>query len=166
MGAYRPLVDRIPAYTGQGNVYSSMDWEGGCVSQHILPRRVVSPGEGCLCLGGVSAGGVCRGGVCPGPCLPSGGVCPGRCVCPGSLCLEVFAKGGFSPGGVCLGVSTQGVSTRGCDTPLGRHSPRDHRQTPTWDQRQTPPRTRGRHPPEPAADTPQTQRQTPHWDQR
>ena len=53
--AYRPLVDRIPARTGQG----------GCVSQHALGRGVCvsqyALGKGGVCLGvspqGVSAGG-------------------------------------------------------------------------------------------------------------
>ena len=49
--AYRPLVDRIPACTGQGGVYPSMHWAGG-VSQHALGA--------CLPRGN---GGVCRGVV-------------------------------------------------------------------------------------------------------
>ena len=40
----------IPACTGQGDVYPSMHWAGGCV---------------CL-------GGVCLGGYLPGGCLPAG----------------------------------------------------------------------------------------------
>ena len=58
--AYRPLVDRIPACTGQGR---------GCLPVGCLLEGV--------CLGGIYLeGGVCLGGVCPGEvsaqgrCLP------------------------------------------------------------------------------------------------
>ena len=70
--AYRPLVDRIPACTGQG----------GGVSQNALARSECLPGG--VCLGSVYSGGVCPGGVCPrgclpGWCLPRGGIYPEVC---------------------------------------------------------------------------------------
>ena len=47
----------ITACTGQGIVYPSMHWTGGCASQHAL-------GRGCL------PGSVYPEGVCPWGCLP------------------------------------------------------------------------------------------------
>ena len=68
--AYRLLVDRIPSCTGQGCVYPSMHWAGGCVSQHALGKGVSA--QGGVCPLGVSAWGVCLGGVCPWWCLSKG----------------------------------------------------------------------------------------------
>ena len=57
--AYHPLVDRIPACTGQVGV-SQHALDRGCVSQHALGR-------------GVSAQGMsAQGGVCPEGCLHRG----------------------------------------------------------------------------------------------
>ena len=54
--AYHPLVDRIPACTGQGGgVYPSMHWAGGCVypSMHWAGGCLDIPkgGGGCLPIG-------------------------------------------------------------------------------------------------------------------
>ena len=97
--AYRPLVDRIPACTAQGE----------CLPRGCLPR-------------GVSAWGCLPGGCLPGWCLPRGTGClPGGCL-PGGICWGMSAQGvsasgpgGCLPlvqGGVCLwsrGVSTSGL---------------------------------------------------------
>ena len=102
--AYPLLVDRIPSCTGQGGVYPSMHWAGGCVSQHALGKGVCIPactGQGSVCPGGCLPRGVsAQGGVCPGGCLPIGGVCLG-CLPGGCLPMVVSAQGGVCPGGVC-----------------------------------------------------------------
>ena len=51
--AYHPLVDRIPACTGQGGV---------CPGEGCLPRGVSAWGVACL---GLSAGGGCLCPLCP-----------------------------------------------------------------------------------------------------
>ena len=56
--AYRPLVDHIPACTGQGAMYPSMHWVGGVYQV----GGCLFPG-GCLVLGD---GAWSQGGVCPG----------------------------------------------------------------------------------------------------
>ena len=87
--AYHPLVDRIPACNGQGDVCL-----GGC-----LPRGGVSAAQRGVCLRECLPGGVCPGDVYTGGCA-QGGICLGgvsawgRGVCPG-------------------GVSAQGVSAWG-----------------------------------------------------
>ena len=107
--AYRLLVDRIPACTGQGAM---------CI-------------PACTGWGGVCQGCVCTGGVCPGRlCLPREVVsAQGGCVCPGRGCLPregvstqgglpregvsawgVYPGRGCLPGGVCLRASVWGVS--------------------------------------------------------
>ena len=94
--AYRPLVDHIPACTGQEGCVCipACTRQGVCVSQHVLGRGVSAQGVSARGLG------VCLGGVCPQECLPGGclptkgvylegGVCPHGSVCPG----EVSAQG-------------------------------------------------------------------------
>ena len=79
--AYRPLVDRIPAYTVQGGVCLggvSAPW--GCLPRGVCPGGVCPGGPawgGCL-PGGMSGQGVSGQGCLPGGCLPSGGCLPGE----------------------------------------------------------------------------------------
>ena len=63
---YHPLVDRIPACTGQGDVCP-----GGCVPRGCLPRGGVCRGVSAQ---EVSAQGVSIWGVSAWGCLPKGGV--------------------------------------------------------------------------------------------
>ena len=99
---YHLLVDRIPACTGQGGVYPSMHWAGGCIPA-CTGQGGVYPSMhwagaypsmhwagGCLSSGMSPQGGVCpEGGVFPQGgdvgCLPRGCLPGGRCLPTGCL---------------------------------------------------------------------------------
>ena len=57
----------IKACTGQGCVYSSMHWAGGCLPRGLSAQEGVCLGDVCLRGGGLLAGGLL---VYLGGCLP------------------------------------------------------------------------------------------------
>ena len=125
------LENSHPYSTGHAqNMYITRMYSSGMrtarlltISQHALRR-------GGVCIPACTGREVCipactgQGGGCIPACIGQGGVCPGgvwQGVCPPGVCGRVC------PGGVCLGVVCMGCVPRR-----------------VW---QTPPRTRGRHPP-------------------